>query len=169
MGCIDHNAPRPSLMSGLSCGRPGQSATCYHPRMATATLPSVEEYLHKSFLDGDQEYIEGELLERNLGEVDHSHTQSSVVFYLRVHFPNFWSGVAVRVQVKARRIRVPDVCLIRGGKPTRRIITTPPFLVVEVLSPEDRMSEMQERINDYLEFGVPFVWVVDPMKHRAFV
>ena len=43
----------------------------------------------------------------------------------------------------------------------------PPLLCVEILSPEDRVSEMQERIDDYLAFGVPYVWVVDPERRKA--
>jgi hypothetical protein len=31
------------------------------------------------------------------------------------------------------------------------------------------MSEMQERIDDYLEFGVPYVWVINPINRRAFI
>lgn len=30
------------------------------------------------------------------------------------------------------------------------------------------MSEMQERIDDYLAFGVRHVWVIDPRTRRAF-
>jgi Uma2 family endonuclease len=29
------------------------------------------------------------------------------------------------------------------------------------------MSDMQERIDDYLTFGVPYVWVIDPRTQRA--
>jgi Uma2 family endonuclease len=28
---------------------------------------------------------------------------------------------------------------------------------------------MQERIDDYLEFGVPYVWVINPINRRAFI
>lgn len=31
------------------------------------------------------------------------------------------------------------------------------------------MQEMQERIEDYLSFGVPCVWVIDPKTRRRFV
>ena len=137
--------------------------------MTTATLISVEEYLSTSFPDGDRDYLEGQVLERNVGEVDHSDLQTSFVVFFRKHYPAFWAGVEVRVQVKARRFRVPDVCLIAGGKPKTRTVQEPPFLVVEVLSPDDRMSEMQDRIDDYLAFGIPYVWIVDPAKRRGYV
>ncbi|HXE11089.1 MAG TPA: Uma2 family endonuclease [Bryobacteraceae bacterium] len=42
-------------------------------------------------------------------------------------------------------------------------------MCVEILSPRDRMAEMQERIDDYLAFGVRYVWVIHPQTRRAFV
>jgi len=104
-----------------------------------------------------------------MGEIDHSDLQSNLLFYFKSHYPGFWAGVEVRVQVKARRFRVPDVCLIAGGKPKGRIVTEPPVLVVEVLSPDDRLSEMQARIDDHLAFGVKYVWIVDPATRRGFI
>jgi Uma2 family endonuclease len=56
---------------------------------------------------------------------------------------------------------------VAGAKPTEQIFTTPPFIAIEILSKDDRMSDMQERIDDYLKFGVPYVWVIDPRAHRA--
>ncbi len=37
-----------------------------------------------------------------------------------------------------------------------------PALVVEVLSPNDRIGRMQKRINKFLEKGVGMVWLLDP-------
>ena len=59
--------------------------------------------------------------------------------------------------------------MFAGPEPDEEIFTRPPFLCVEILSPEDRMSRMQERIDDYLEFGVEYVWVVDPRSRRAWI
>jgi Uma2 family endonuclease len=44
---------------------------------------------------------------------------------------------------------------------------SPPFVVIEILSESDRMTRMQERIGDYLQFGPPFVWVIDPSTRHA--
>jgi len=136
--------------------------------MAT-TLVSVEEYLRTSYPDGDCEYVDGEIVERNVGEIDHGDLQSRIVVYLLTHYPQFWGAVAVRVQVKSSRIRVPDVVLVAGPRPAGKIITAPPHLVVEVLSPEDRAGAVQEKIDDYLAFGIPYVWVVNPRTGRGYV
>jgi Uma2 family endonuclease len=59
--------------------------------------------------------------------------------------------------------RVPVVL----EKPSGRIITEPPFIVIEALSPEDRAYRMQEKITEYLDFGVTNIWVIDPETKTA--
>jgi Uma2 family endonuclease len=73
------------------------------------------------------------------------------------------------MQVASSRIRVPDVTLVAGPRPAGKIITAPPHLVVEVLSPDDRAGAVQEKIDDYLAFGIPYVWVVNPHSGRGCV
>ncbi len=46
---------------------------------------------------------------------------------------------------------------------------TPPFLCIEILSPSDSLDSMQERIDDYLAFGVPYVWVITPKSRRGWI
>lgn len=77
--------------------------------------------------------------------------------------------VEQRVQVKATRFRVPDISVLFGGAPAGPIIVEPPFLCIEILSRDDRMTEMQERIDDHLSFGVRYVWLIHPRTRRAFV
>jgi Uma2 family endonuclease len=38
-----------------------------------------------------------------------------------------------------------------------------------VLSKDDTLRSMQERVDDYVAFGVPNIWVLDPAKRRAYV
>jgi Uma2 family endonuclease len=137
--------------------------------MATSMPMSVEEYLRTSFPDGDREYVDGKIVERNVGEIDHSDVQTELAHYLRSKFKNIWAGVEVRVQVRATRFRVPDIMIVAGSKPKGRIITGPPHLVVEVLSLDDRAGELEEKIDDYFAFGIPFVWVINPRTRRGYV
>ena len=136
--------------------------------MPTAVLVPVSEYLEHTY-DPDCEYVEGILQERNVGEISHSDAQGRTYFYVQTKFTGFWSGVEVRVQVKADRFRIPDVTIVRGAKPTGRIITAPPEVVVEVLSPDDRAVDIMDKIHDYLAFGIPCVWVLDPGTRRAWI
>ena len=114
--------------------------------MDTATLVSVEEYLSTSYEDGDREFVDGEILERNVGEKRHGKAQSRMLIYLDAHYGNLlWPVVETRLQVKANRFRVPDVLAMLGGEPDEEMISTPPFIVVEVLSKDDRAADLQEK------------------------
>jgi Uma2 family endonuclease len=135
----------------------------------STTLVSVEEYLGTSYPDGDREYVDGEIVERNLGEIDHADLQSRIVVYLLRQYPDFWAAAAGRVRVHSARIRVPDVTLVAGPRPAGRIVAVPPHLVVEVLSTDDRAGAVQEKIDDYLAFGIPYVWIVNPQTGRGYV
>ena len=35
------------------------------------------------------------------------------------------------------------------------------------MSPDDTIAAMQDRLDDYLQFGIPNIWVIDPGKHRG--
>jgi Uma2 family endonuclease len=138
--------------------------------MGSATLISVAEYLTTAY-SPDRDYVDGEVVERNLGERDHSSIQGAIFGSLFIRRREW--GIHVypeqRVQVKASRFRIPDVCAVKGAKPDEQIFTRPPYLCVEILSRDDRMSQMQERISDYLQMGVAYVWLVDPSSRRAWV
>jgi hypothetical protein len=45
----------------------------------------------------------------------------------------------------------------------------PPYLCVEIMSPDDTKASTQASLNDYLNFGVPNIWVIDPWKHLGWV
>jgi Uma2 family endonuclease len=42
------------------------------------------------------------------------------------------------------------------------------LLCIEVLSPEDRLSRVEVRIQDYLKMGVRYVWLLDPALRVAY-
>jgi Uma2 family endonuclease len=134
------------------------------------TLISVDEYLHTMY-HPDQDYVDGELQERNMAEKTHSIVQGEFLFYLRSR-QREWKVFVFpeqRIQVKPTRFRIPDICVCVGRRPGEEIFQTPPFLCIEILSPGDRMDRVRERIDDFLTFGVPYVWVVDPRTRRGLV
>jgi Uma2 family endonuclease len=139
--------------------------------MATTTsrLISVEQYL-KTMYRPDREYIDGVLEKRNLGEVDHGIVQTRLAHFFMGLFKE--SGMHpitdVRMKLREGKYRIPDLVLTRG-RPRERVLTTPPLLCVEILSPEDRISRVNTRIQDYLQFGVPVVWLIDPQEQRIWV
>jgi Uma2 family endonuclease len=132
------------------------------------TLISVEQYLATSYRP-DCDYVDGRIEERNLGEFDHSSVQTAVAafFFSRRKQLDITVVVEQRVQVSPTRFRIPDVCVVLG-KASEQIFRTPPFLCIEVLSPEDRLKRVEERIQDYLRMGVRYVWLLDPSLHIAY-
>jgi len=136
--------------------------------MATKTLVTVEEYLTTVYRP-DCDYVDGEVLERNLGEREHSYIQAALVsyFFARRKAWNLEVYPEQRVQVRENRFRIPDICVVLGGT-KEKIFTTPPFLCVEILSPEDRMGRVQDRIDDYFAMGVQNVWVINPARRCAY-
>jgi Uma2 family endonuclease len=75
----------------------------------------------------------------------------------------------LRVQVSANNYRVPDVTVTRAGLEWERILRTPALLFIEILSPEDTLSRIRRRVDDYLRFGTENVWVIDPELRKAYV
>lgn len=136
--------------------------------MTSATLVPLAEYLHTTY-HPDREWVDGELRERHLGEFSHSSIQS----FFNVYFANRGAGLGLRVfpelrtQVSGRNYRIPDILVRQRNLPAERIITTPPLLCIEILSPDDRMSDIQEKVEDYLMMGVGTIWIVDPRRRKA--
>lgn len=138
--------------------------------MATAALIPVSEYLSTMY-EPDCDYIDGHLEERNLGERPHATLQFVLAKIFDANRQQ-WEVEAipeVRVQVAPERYRIPDVTVLRSSDPFEPIVRKPPFICIEVLSPEDRIQRMQERINDYQRMGVEHIWLIDPMTRDAWI
>jgi Uma2 family endonuclease len=71
------------------------------------------------------------------------------------------------MRVGPNRVRIPDVVVCEVPPPEEEVLTSPPYLCIEVMSPDDTVAAMQDRLDDYLAFGVPNVWVIDSWKHRG--
>lgn len=137
--------------------------------MAASTQISVEEYLKTAYRP-DRDYVEGTLEERNVGELDHGLVQARLAHY----FLNLYKETGLlaitelRMKVSKNKYRIPDL-VATAGKPYEQVLTKPPLLCIEILSREDTISRMNQRIRDYLEFGVPVVWLVDPRERRIWI
>ena len=126
----------------------------------------VEEYLRTSY-HPDCEFVDGAIIERNLGERDHSRLQCELITTLDARGWNVFPSQ--RIQVSTRRFRVPDVCIVLGDEPDDQIFHQPPFICIEILSKDDTLAALQEKIDDFLKFGVRYVWVINPRNKRAWV
>lgn len=137
--------------------------------MASAVLIPVREYLSTTYRP-DVDYIDGELKERNVGEQPHALVQAilSGIFREQRKSWNVRPLPEQRVQISSTRYRIPDICVLRASDPKDDIITFAPLLCIEVLSADDRLREVQDRVEDYTSIGVGNVWVVDPWKRIGY-
>jgi len=126
-------------------------------------LLSVEQYLHSVFRP-DVDYVDGVLEERNVGDFDHGDVQWALLEAINAYTPDLGirARPEIRVQVTPTRFRVPDVCVVAAKWKRTQIVLESPLLCVEVLSPGDRLADAIQRSHDYLQMGVPQVWILNP-------
>jgi Uma2 family endonuclease len=70
--------------------------------------------------------------------------------------------------MSAKLIRIPDVCLFKDTPPTESVPTSPPYIAIEILSPDDKMSEVIEKFDEYAAWNVSHIWFVDPIHRKLF-
>lgn len=70
-------------------------------------------------------------------------------------------------------VRAPDVCFISAARlmtaAQQGFFEGAPDLVVEILSPDDRASDVLEKVRQYLEAGARLVLVADPQTQTVSV
>ncbi|HEY0758510.1 MAG TPA: Uma2 family endonuclease [Acidisarcina sp.] len=131
--------------------------------MATKTLLPIEVYNRTSYAP-DREFIDGELRERNVGTFEHARIQLLLGTLFQVHSRewNIQPVTECRMRVNEQRTRIPDLAVLSRG-PHPSVLTDPPLIVVEVLSPDDTYGDMRERALDYSRMGIAHIWLVDPL------
>ena len=137
--------------------------------MAAVTTIPLGVYLRTSYRP-DCDYVSGELQERNVGEIEHARVAAAIVIWFYQHRQE-WNLEAlpeVRVQVSEDRFRVADVCVVTREHRDTQVIRHVPVAIIEILSPEDRISKYQERLADYRRMGVPNIWLIDPQGRRGY-
>lgn len=146
--------------------------------MATVTTPMTTEELLALPDDGMERWlIAGELRERPMTVRNRFHSRAMI----RVgKFLDNWlderplpRGQILGGEVGVRLSRDPDTTvgvdvvyvsadvIVRQSEETT-LIDGVPALVVEILSPNDTIEEIHEKITVYQSAGVPLVWVVHP-------
>jgi len=138
--------------------------------MGADTALSVEQYLATTFSDLDKEYRDGELVERSMPDYLHSKTQGLLVAFfviLRKTLPVF-ACTELRLKIRAGLYLIPDVCVFYPKEPEIRYPDTPPLVAIEILSLDDKLSEVREKLEIYRTWGLPHVWLVDPHSKRMY-
>ena len=71
---------------------------------------------------------------------------------------------SLRIKVAADNFRVPDVTILSRTAPREQIVIQPPLAAFEILSPEDSMTAILEKLEAYEQMGIPAIWVINPRK-----
>lgn len=73
----------------------------------------------------------------------------------------------LRTRVSTSRVRIPDGCLLPLDAPREANQVTAALLCIEILSPEDRMARILQRMEDFRQMGVLNLWIIDPVQRIA--
>jgi Uma2 family endonuclease len=131
-----------------------------------SALVTVEEYLRTNYKPAC-EYRDGVLTQKSMPTWKHAFVISRIMKLIEAANPNVWAVSELSVCLRAERYLVPDVAVQRHDSIQDPYPSQPIPLCVEVLSPGDRLSETIAKGEEYLAWGVPMVWIVDPEKRVA--
>lgn len=132
--------------------------------MATEALITREQYL-ATHTDRETELVHGELVERPLPTRSHGRTQQRLAVLDRAGY----CCTEVRMRLAEDLYRIPEVAVFEGSGPAEEIPTTPPMLIVEISSPEDRFQEMFRQLEEYRAWVVQHIWLVEPELKRCHI
>ena len=136
-------------------------------QMATNTQITVEQYLRMTF-EHDVEFVHGEIVERSMPDYVHARIQIILGFLfesLRLKYKLF-ACAELRLQVAPDVFRIPDISVIAGAPPSQAVPDQPPLVVIEILSKDDRHSNLMQKLEEYRVWGVSNIWVIDPATQR---
>ncbi|MGE0599276.1 MAG: Uma2 family endonuclease [Dehalococcoidia bacterium] len=143
----------------------------------SAELITAEEFLHMPENEG-AELVDGRIVEVPMGSMS-----SWLGGYLFARVLSFalenrlgWvfpqeTGMTIWPN-RPRHVRKPDLAFVRrgklpGGQPQHGWLTAIPDLVVEVVSPGDEAEDLEQKLDEYREAGIPLIWVIYPVTRRA--
>ncbi len=146
---------------------------------ATSGLVTADEFLLLKQQAG-AELVDGRIVEVRIGSMSSwlgGFLFAKVFAFVAQHqlgwvFPQE-TGLAIWPD-QPRRVRKPDLTFVpkgklRRGQPDEGWLTAVPDLVVEVVSPKDVVGELELKLDEYREAGIPLIWVIYPETRRAHV
>ena len=125
--------------------------------MASTTLLTVEQYLNTPF-EYEPEFVDGELVERPMPTPLHGWLMTLLSGHLRE------AGYCLMdtcLRLSNNVVRIPDLSVFHEF-PAERVPTSPPFVTIEIVSPDDRHADLIRKLDEYQVWGVEHVWLVEP-------
>jgi Uma2 family endonuclease len=119
------------------------------------------------------ELVDGQVLEKPVG-IESSDIEAIILTLLRVEAGRSGTarvyGASLGYQCfrdDPAKFRKPDVSVVRIARlkdvdTSAGFMPIPPDLAVEVVSPNDLVTDLEIKVEEYLSNGFPLVWVVEP-------
>jgi Uma2 family endonuclease len=136
-------------------------------QVATKTQIRSEDYLRMTF-EHDAEFVHGEIVERSMKDYIHGRLEFLLGAEFAKLIPNFSLHPCLEVRMKLARdiYRIPDFAVFGAAPSNQHVPDTPPLVVVEILSKDDRHLDLMQKLEEYRQWGVPHIWVIDPSTKR---
>jgi Uma2 family endonuclease len=137
------------------------------PQMATKAQITAEQYLHMTF-EHDAEFVHGEIVERSMPDNVHSLIQFLILMQIGrlIQSHPLFPRPELQLRLEPRVFRIPDISVFGEQPPHEDVPSTPPLLVIEILSKDDGHHNLMQKLEEYRVWGVPNIWVVDPLAKR---
>jgi Uma2 family endonuclease len=132
--------------------------------MASKVLITPEQYLATHF-EREPEFVHGELVEKSLPKKKHARTQLRLCMLLG---SVGYGCTELRVKLAHDLYRIPDFALYES-EPEGELPDTPPLLIIEIASPDDRPRDVKQKLEEYRAWGVTHVWFVEPELKKLYI
>lgn len=136
-------------------------------QVATKTQITAEQYLHMTF-EHDAEFLHGEIVERSMPDYIHARLQFLILLRLGslIKDQPVYPAPGLRLRIAPDVFRIPDISVFVGEQPEKTVPDTPPAIAIEILSKDDRYTNLMQKLEEYRTWGVPNIWIVDPATKR---
>jgi Uma2 family endonuclease len=146
----------------------------------SANMLTVEEFLGLSLPEGKAELVRGEVRVTPPPGAPHGVAAINLVVALSVYAKArglgrvFGDNFGYELVRLPRTVRVPDGSFVASHRLPENgvgpgVLRIAPDLVIEVLSPSETASELEEKLDDYTLAGTHLIWVVDPVRRTVTV
>ncbi len=143
---------------------------------------TADDLAHLS-MNTRHELVEGKLIKLTPTKLLHGIVTNRISFLLNQFNAEHKVGTILAAETgfftrgNKRTVRAPDVALISYHRlPAESLpqaladyVSVAPDLVVEVVSPNDKADEIEQKVREWLNFGVAVVWVVYPTSRRVHI
>jgi Uma2 family endonuclease len=136
--------------------------------MATVARMSLSDY-KRSHFEPERELVNGELIPKPMGTLEHMKMEQRILHLLE-RFEKRGQGIVVHELsiCRGEDVRIPDlVFALPDARFEDGILVDAPLICLEVLSPSQSPKELFAKCEVYHQWGVPYCWVIDPIKKIA--